>query len=383
MYAGVDPVSGRKKQVSRTTRGTVRDAEILLAQVVAEVADGDHLATEGTVAYILDQRLALLDRLARAGDRSPTTIRTYRGYVENNIKPAIGHIEARKLTARHLDEFYSALQAGQPDADPPRKPLSSSTIRQHHAIIASSLKQARKWGWVRRNVAEDATPPSMPRPVVQPPTVNEVRRLILEGTKRNPVATALLVVAATTGARRGELCGLRHSRLGLTDAGAHMKVTRNVIDLPGRVEEKDTKTHRNRRVSLDPFTVAVLRAHLAAQADLAETAGVELAADPYVFSQAVDGSAPYRPDRITGFFRRTRAALDLEHVKMHHLRHFMATQAIAAGQDIQRISGRLGHARTSTTLDIYAHFIPSSDQLIADHMGELLGGPMPAEEPDD
>jgi integrase len=153
-----------------------------------------------------------------------------------------------------------------------------------------------------------------------------------------------------------------------------------VVDLPGHVHEKDTKTHRIRRISLDPFTVAVLQAHISQQRQLALDAGVAWVADPYLFTQALDGSAPYRPDRITGFFRRTRASLDLEHIKFHHLRHFMATQALTAGQDIQRVSGRLGHARTSTTLDIYSHFIPSSDQPIADRMGELLGGPPPAEE---
>ena len=83
-------------------------------------------------------------------------------------------------------------------------------------------------------------------------------------------------------------------------------------------------------------------------------------------------TAPYRPDRVSGFFRRLRAELGLQAVTMHHLRHFMATQTIRAGTDIRTVSGRLGHAKTSTTLDIYAHFLAGGDEAAAEHMGQLM-----------
>ena len=66
-------------------------------------------------------------------------------------------------------------------------------------------------------------------------------------------------------------------------------------------------------------------------------------------------------------------------VRLHDLRHFAATRLLDAGVPVETVSGRLGHARPATTLNVYAHFIPASDQVAADVLGALLT----VSEPDD
>ena len=65
---------------------------------------------------------------------------------------------------------------------------------------------------------------------------------------------------------------------------------------------------------------------------------------------------------------RRKAGLG-DHVRLHDMRHFLATRmkmSFAAGVDVRTVSGRLGHRRTSTTTDRYAAFVPASDRLAAD-----------------
>lgn len=142
-------------------------------------------------------------------------------------------------------------------------------------------------------------PPSIPNisPVV--PTPEEVRALIDAAEQsRRPEYARSIFVAATTGLRRAELCGLRRWRdLGL-ERGL-MRVSTSVVLLPGRpLGEIPTKNRRVRMLAVDDATAAVLRAQIQMVEDRARAGGVELIADPYVFNDAADGSEPWKPDAM-------------------------------------------------------------------------------------
>lgn len=70
---------------------------------------------------------------------------------------------------------------------------------------------------------------------------------------------------------------------------------------------------------------------------------------------------------------RHRKLFDLDHVRVHDLRHFVATELLTTGIDIRTVANRLGHARTSTTLDIYWAWVPAQDQHAAHHLETVLG----------
>ncbi len=97
--------------------------------------------------------------------------------------------------------------------------------------------------------------------------------------------------------------------------------------------------------------------------------------DAFVFSPYVDGSKPFRPDNVTGFFIRVRDGLGLPEVRLHDLRHFTATQLIGANVDIRTVAGRLGHSDPSVTLRVYSHVIEERDRAAAEIMGQVLTGP--------
>lgn len=189
----------------------------------------------------------------------------------------------------------------------------------------------------------------------------------------DPEFATLLFVAATTGCRRGELCGLQWSDVDL--AHGSLVVRKSVSDLPGRLEVRTTKTGLVRRMALDEATTAVLMT----QRDLAEqrcgTVGAALDADAFVWSGAPDYRVPLKPGRITAEFTKVRGSVRLPNVRLHHLRHFAATVMLAGGVDVRTVAGRLGHSRPTLTLQTYAHVMDVTDRRAASILGQSIAPP--------
>ena len=59
-------------------------------------------------------------------------------------------------------------------------------------------------------------------------------------------------------------------------------------------------------------------------------------------------------------------------MRLHDLRHFVATQLLSAGVDVRTVAGRLGHRNAATTLNVYAHFLEQSDRQAADIMRRAI-----------
>jgi integrase len=136
--------------------------------------------------------------------------------------------------------------------------------------------------------------------------------------------------------------------------------------------EKGTKTHSSRRISLDAATLSMLKAQRDRYAKRAGGFGLKLPVNAFVFSDSPDSSSPWRPNRVTLAFRRICEDIDVLNVRLHDLRHFAATRLLEAGVPVKTVSGRLGHANAATTLNVYAHFLESSDENAAQVLGSLL-----------
>ncbi len=135
---------------------------------------------------------------------------------------------------------------------------------------------------------------------------------------------------------------------------------------------KSTKTGRSRLVSLTTQAALALSERRVDANRAAREAGRELGSAELVFASDPSGQRPWRPEMVTQRWGRLRATIGLRHVRLHDLRHFVATELLTAGIDLRTIAIRLGHARTSTTLDIYWGWVPARDRDAADHLGALL-----------
>jgi len=367
VYAGRDPITGRKRQksVSVASRAEAKQAE---AWLITEVGAGQHRGTVNrTVAELLDRWLEWRQSVRPI---SPTTVATYRGYIDRSILPAIGKLQLGRLDAATLDAFYAHLRKRGGKGG---RPMAASSVHQVHAILSGALNRAVVWGWTAHNPARLATPPSIERTDLQPPAVEDAARLLAVALAEDPELGLFLRLAVMLGARRGELCALRWSDVDL-DQG-EVLIAGGIVRVPGKsLVDKATKTHAKRRVALGADTVELLRAHRLTQAKNALAFGTTLALDAYVFSHDPDGSTPINPDGITHRFRRLARRLGVR-CRLHDLRHFMVTQLVAGGVDWRTVAGRAGHADGHMTLSTYAHFQQAQDRQAAEFMDRLLAAP--------
>jgi integrase len=356
VYLGVDPVTRKKKYRSRTHHGPKRSAESELARLVSEVERAGPV-TEATLDRLLREWLEI-----HGPDLAVSTRHEYERLIRKRISPALGHLQLRKLQVNELERFYRSLVDGG---------LAPRSVRQVHSIIRRALTVGTQWGWVTHNVAVVATVPKQKRRRITPPSAGEVVAVLAAAVEEDPEFFVLLRLAAATGARRGELCGLRWRDVDLRNGSIH--VHRSIVEVNGKLYEKDTKTEQERTVTIDAGTIAILRAHGEVMADRANMAGRTLKPAAFVFSRAADSSTPLRPDLATKGFRALCDRVGLSKTtRLHDLRHAHATELLDRGIPIKTVQERLGHADATTTMNIYAHAIAATDETAARTIGNVL-----------
>jgi integrase len=369
VYAGRDPLTGRKRYVSQQvpgqTKTSMRQAKQVEARLLEEVGTGRHKGSRSrTMAELLERWLEWRPTVRPI---APTTVSSYRAAMDRYILPALGKVPVRQVDAATLDAFYAHLRTrGGKDG----RPLKASTVHEVHAVLSGALKQAVVWGWIGHNPAKQATAPAVEKPDVKPPSAEDAARLLASAMQESPELGLFLRLAVVLGARRGELCSLRWPEIDF-DHG-QVLIAGNVVRVPRQaLVHKDTKTHAKRRVAVGPGTLDLLRAHRVAQAKQALACGATLPVDAYVFSHVPDGTRPIDPDGVSHRFLRLARRLRVN-CRLHDLRHFMVTQLVAGGVDWRTVSGRAGHADGHMTLGTYAHFQQAQDRQAAEFMDELL-----------
>jgi len=390
VYAGYDPLTGRRHYLTEVVPAGPRaagEAEKARTRLLHQVDERRNPSTRATLDQLLDRYLEVLDV-------EPTTMKRYESIARVHIRPALGHLPLAKLDGDVLDRFYAQLRRCRErcqgrtqhikhraqrahDCDDrcvvvPCKPLSASSVRQAHWILSSAFARAVRWRWLGQNPIDGAEPPPAPAGNPSPPTPEEAVRLLAEAWK-DPDWGAFVWTAMTTGARRGELCALKREDL---DLDAHLlRVRAGLAYVDGGVERRGTKTHQQRRIALDEETVQVLREYVQRVDERAQQLGVTIAPGAYLFTLSPDGSTPLRPDTATHKYDRMAKRLSIR-TTLHKLRHYSATELIAAGVDVRTIAGRLGHGGGgATTLRVYAAWVSEADQRAAAILGSRLQRP--------
>ena len=211
----------------------------------------------------------------------------------------------------------------------------------------------------------------MPRVSIHPPDVAAVRNLLAAAETHTPVLACWLQLAAATGARRGEICGLRWGDIDFAQRSIRIERSVSATTASG-VFVKTTKTGGVRRVTITAQALDALHA----QHERAETCAQQnrrtVEPDDFIFTNDPAAARPWRPELATRRWERLRTKAGLPHIRLHDLRHFVATELLTEGIDVRTVANRLGHARTSTTLDIYWAFVPARDRDAADHLEAIL-----------
>jgi integrase len=360
VYLGTDPETGRQQWATRTVHGTQRFARAQLRELSEEA--GYARLRAGTLSDLLDRWFE-----AASSGWALTTVSHTRSVIECYLKPHLGYLHVVKLTTEDIDDFYGHLLRAGGRND---RGLAPGTVARVHGVLHRALAQAVRWEWIWLNPASNASPPRVPPAEIRPPSPRQVARLLEAVRKDDPGLFCFLRLAASTGARRGQLLALRWEVVDW-EAGA-VAFTRALVEGPKGPELRPTKNHRTHRADLDRGTLEVLQEHRARAESRARAAGMAFVRSGFVFSSERDGSRPWQPNWVTKRFIARRRAAGVAPFRLHDLRHFMATQMLAAGIPIATVAQRLNHARASTTLNVYAHAIPGGDRLGAETLAAIL-----------
>jgi integrase len=482
VYAGIDPITKREIRLKATAK-TEQQAHIELGRLLKEASEGRTPESDATVAKLLDEYAAI-------APWDVSTRQTNEGFIRRTIKPALGHLEVRKVRGPILDQLYarlkrcgdlsctgrpftehrnvpaltinpgdrrpaaqqvagmlaeviqsgrlapgdelpsitelSALQgigtgvvrkalealasdglilvrhgraavvAGEPSGDPRLSrrrpgpghecrlagchphvchPMTASTISGIHSILSGAFAAAQRWEWTDRNPAISARTPTTIRRPIPATSPDDVAKVIAEARAHNAALGLYLWLVVVTGVRRGELCGLQLRDINVDQGLVH--VAFNYVVRGGQRVRKDTKTHQDRWLAIDPDTCALIATYLDETSAALAAVGVELRDDAYLFSNDPSHSCPWNPDWVTHQIAAAAAAAGVK-LDIKGGRHYTASQLLAGGFDLRNTAARLGHSGGgATTLRHYADPVPEVDRRAAAYLAQLTAKSAP------
>jgi integrase len=325
--AGIDPVTGQRRRLTRVVRGLRKDAEAALAKMLLEV--GQMPETAVTVQQYLDSMyLPHIEGRVR--------VRTYDDYkskIENHITPTLGDVAMNELTPYRLDAWLDGVQG------------SEQTRLHVYRVLCSALNLAVRWRLIPHNPINAVEPPKVRREMPDTLTVKEAQAYLT--AFRGHALEPIVVMALAAGLRRSELAGLQWSDIDFTNKTVHIQ--RGLHDRHGEVVVEETKSATsNRVVALPEWSVAVLEPLRAL--------------GPLV----VEDGAAMKPWRISKLYSERLAEKKLRRIQLKNLRHSHATLMLASGVDLYTVSRRLGHSTVAITEKHYVKPGEAADRAAAD-----------------
>ena len=259
--------------------------------------------------------------------------------------------------------------------------LNSNSVLHYHAMLSSVFRKGVQWGLINENLCARAERPKASEIDVETLDEEDIARL-LEALAGAPVHFSVITqLALLTGARRGEICGLRWSDIDFEKGTLSIKRTVQFIPAEGIVFTSP-KTKRSRRcIRIGADCLELLKEYRQHQIQERLRIGSKWARKVTIENgKVVDNDMlftrwngePLDPETVSTWFPRFLEEHGLPAVHFHSLRHTNASLLIAAHVPITTVSGRLGHAQTSTTLNFYASAIQSADAAAADALEGVI-----------
>jgi len=327
------------------------DAQRWLANVETSIARGEWLdPARGRVTV---ERWAT-EWLATRGDLRTTTRARLDSTIRLHVLPAFGSRRLPSLTNAEIRQWVAAMSV---------TGMSAASVRKAAFALRQMLDAAVA---DRRLAVNPAT--NVPLPAEH---ADEQRFLTREQVSDLAAAMpgqyrALVLVAAYSGLRWGELAGLRRGRV--DTLRGRLTVAETAVDVGREVTFGPPKTAKSRRVV--PIARSVMRQ---VEAHLAEHTGPD--ADALVFTSAT--GLPLRRGTFRQVWQPATRAVGVDGLRFHDLRHTYVAVLVGAGANPKAVSTWAGHSSVAFTLDRYGHLLDGHDDEVSDRLDLLLATTAP------
>ena len=349
-----DPINGHRDRHYETVRGTKKQAEARLRELITQFENGGIAKpTSIRLSDWLDQYITNFKP-----DIEATTKASYEEKAKNCVKPYIGQHQLKVLNASVMQGWINSLS---------KNGVSPKTIRNAYNVVNAALKKAVVIGMIPHNPCEGVELPKLQRYEAHVYDTDNIKKA-LELAEGTDMYLPLLLLS-TAGLRRGELCALKWEHVDLDNKVLHIQ--ENTVLADGKRVTKAPKTTSGRRdISIGHEVVEALKQARVQYLENKLKQGAAFHDNGYVIHK--ENGDQYRPDSLTQKWERFVERNDLHHIRLHDLRHSHATALIQAGVSPKVVQQRLGHSDITTTLNIYTHVTPVMDKAAADKVDELL-----------
>ena len=343
-----------------------------------------------------------------ATNLQPGTITKYKQELEGKINPAIGHYKLSDLKPGILNSFFAGLAKEGARKDGKPGSYSKASITKTRNVVSAILRTATEWELIDRNPCEKVKltagvetaeqikffTPEQTKTflayIESPYTLKVTGHQRMDDTgipytvgdyeihKEIPEQIRILFnLAIYTGLRKGEILALEFADVDFENDVVSITKAATVVN--GAQVCKQPKTKMSVRTVTIPHDITLRILALKKSRELFKTdVGDFWQGGDWIFvqdnGQMMNYSTPYQA--LQDVLRRYNADRppedQLPMIPFHGLRHTAATLLIAAGVDVSTISARLGHALTSTTLNIYIHALKENDHKAANAISALL-----------
>ena len=318
---------------------------------------------------------------------APKTFNRYKEILDGRVKESLGHYKMLDVRPMHLLDFYNSLHKDGVRKDGKKGGLAPQTIRHHHRVLHTLFAVAVQWGVVKDNPAARVQAPKVPKKDAEFYDREQTAELLASLEKepdeffKHKVAVML---ALTTGARRGEIMGLEWKDVDFEAGTLRIERSSQYIEGLGIIT-KDPKNETSKRtVPLTGSMVSLLKKYKTRQAEdklklgeLWESEEKARLGDAWEDCDRLfrrwDGSPAY-PGSISHWFHDFLERHGLPPMMFHGLRHTAATLLIDAGTQDLTVAALLGHSDPGTTKRIYAKSLKRAERAAADVMEDIVSG---------
>ena len=389
---------------NKTEKQNQKALEVFVLEFEQKVKSGKYLDGE-KLTFQAFHEIWLRDYAEQNLDA--TTVATYKRLLKAHILPVIGHLKLSKVQPNHLNKLYYTLLHERKDGK--EGGYAPKTIKHIHNIISVIYSTAMKWNIVLDNPCDRVDIPK------QTPTRDKIKYFNIEQTERfialldkDYITTCnahdriddtgkayhvaeysetrklptqfklFFLLAVYGGMRRGEILALEWSDLDFIQRSVSITKSTTIVD--GKPLTKGPKTRSSVRVvSVPAFIMELAKEWKIEQLKYRMAIGSQWIGENHIFIQwngkQMHPDTPYKTfKRIIKRYNKTvkDESDKLPDIPLHGLRHTSATLLISQNVDVRTVSGRLGHAQTSTTMDIYSHALKEMDEKAADALDQLL-----------
>ncbi|WP_289146522.1 site-specific integrase [uncultured Megamonas sp.] len=282
-------------------------------------------------------------------------------YMQTSVKlKPIAAIPLQKMTPVIAQKFLNDLP----------KEMASSSKKKVYQLLFTVAKKAYKLGMINKNFMEVVEPPIVQQKEIEIFTQNELQKIFKYLNENNiPYNLAkqypFILLAATTGARLGELLALKWENVNFKENKIQITSTLNYIPKKGLIENPPKTSAGKRYITIPPKVTMLLKK---LKPDNEKIIYLNTSRS-YVFH--TKNGTPYHPRNISKYWKQILINANVPYKNFHVLRHTHATQLLANNIPILEVAKRLGHSKASHTLNLYGHAIPNMDKEVADKVAKI------------